>query len=170
MDYFEWFGLERKFVIDQALLRKAFLNKSMELHPDKAGIDEQKSIELSGYNNQAYSTLKDEVLRFEYILTTEGVIRSGEKPVLPQEFLMEMLDMNMEIEMAKENGDKDTLARLDSGLEAKKRSEELSIEPLINQYDSSGLDEAGFQKLKNFYYIRKYLLRIEESIHTFASR
>lgn len=170
MDYFEWFGLERKFAIDQALLRKAFLNKSMELHPDKAGLDEQKSIELSGYNNQAYSTLKDEVLRFEYILTIEGIIRSGEKPVLPQEFLMEMLEMNMEIEMAKESGDKDMLARLASRLESKKSAEELSIEPVKSQYDDSGLDEAGFQKLKTFYYIRKYLLRIEESIYTFASR
>jgi hypothetical protein len=39
-NYFKWFSLEKAYNINHTLLRKAFLAKSMELHPDKSNIDE----------------------------------------------------------------------------------------------------------------------------------
>ncbi|MBK8602112.1 MAG: Fe-S protein assembly co-chaperone HscB [Saprospiraceae bacterium] len=169
MDYFEWFGVERKFNLDPADLRKSFLSKSMELHPDKANSIDESLPEQSGYNNLAYSTLKDKSKRFTYILTLEDIIVAGEKPILPQEFLMEMLEFNMEIEEAKELKDESKLKSLKSQIENKIQLQLSGIQDILNQYDKGILNDDSKSKLKNFHYIEKYLLRIEESIYTFAS-
>ena len=169
MDYFEWFNVARRFEIDQTALRKAFLTKSMELHPDKSTFDSDKQLELSGYNNLAYTTLKDNDKRFEYILTLEQIIISGEKPTLPQEFLMEMLEMNMEIDDAKQNKDDSILEKIKLVISQKKSEAVGSIQGIMNQYDNGQIVETDLLKLKKYYYLSKYLLRIEESIYTFAS-
>ena len=169
MDYFEWFGVDRKFSLDPADLRKSFLSKSRDLHPDKANSTDESLLELSGYNNLAYSTLKDESKRFTYILTLEEIIVAGEKPILPQEFLMEMLEFNMEIEDAKELKDESKLESLKSQIENKIQLQHSGIQDILNQYYKGIIDEDSRRKLKNFHYIEKYLLRIEESIYTFAS-
>ena len=132
MDYFEWFGLERKFNIDQAGLRKAFLTKSMELHPDKTGLNENKAMELSEYNNKAYGILKDSYKTLDYILHLEGIVLADEKYQLPQDFLMEMLELNMEIEDAGESGDKEKLNKIKSDLETKGMKKMLKWKKLKN--------------------------------------
>ena len=169
MDYFEWFGLQRRFDADQGLLRKSFLTKSMELHPDRSAIDEDKQIELAGYNNLAYTTLKEDDKRFEYLLTLEQIITPNDKPILPQEFLMEMLEMNMEIDEAKETKNVSSMEKLKIQVDQKKSAAFDSIQDIMNQYDKGIIDQENKDKLKNYYFIRKYLLRIEESIYTFAS-
>ena len=160
MNYFEWFGVERKFNLDPADLRKSFLSKSMELHPDKANSIDESLPEQSGYNNLAYSTLKDKSKRFTYILTLEDIIVAGEKTILPQEFLMEK---------AKELKDESKLKSLKSQIENKIQLQLSGIQDILNQYDKGILNDDSKSKLKNFHYIEKYLLRIEESIYTFAS-
>lgn len=169
MDYFEWFGVDRKFNVDQPALRKTFLAKSMELHPDRSTFDDDKQIELAEYNNLAYTTLKDDNKRFEYVLTIENIIVPNEKPELPQSFLMEMLEMNMEIDDAKSSNDKIALDSLKSQLDQKKEAASESIQNVMDQYDTGDLNDESKDLLKNYYFIRKYLLRIEESIYTFAS-
>ncbi len=168
-NYFEWFSLEKAYNLNQTLLRKAFIAKSMALHPDKSNIDEAEAITLSEYNNKAYATLKDGYTRLEYILQLEGIIIPDEKYQLPQDFLMEMLEMNMEIENAKENKDEKAINDFKLQLEAKKSTELESAKVILNQYDTHQIDTEAYKKLKKFYYISKYLLRIEESINTFAS-
>lgn len=169
MNYFEWFGIERGFNLDQGKLRKLFLAKSMDLHPDKSALSEDEAIRLSEFNNKAYATLKDGTKRLEYILHLEKIVLPDEKYQLPPEFLMEMLDLNMGIEAAKEEQDEDQLAKFKNELVQKKSYEANAIKDAINQYDTHKIDHNGYEKLKNFYFISKYLLRIEESINTFAS-
>jgi molecular chaperone HscB len=168
-NYFKWFSLEKAYNINHTLLRKAFLAKSMELHPDKSNIDEAEAITLSEYNNKAYAILKGDYTRLEYILQLEGIIIPDEKYQLPQDFLMEMLEINMDIENAKENNDEKAINDYKLQIEAKKIKEFESAKVILNQYDTHTIDTDDYKKLKNFYFISKYLLRIEESINTFAS-
>lgn len=169
MDYFEWFGIDRKYNIDQGALRKAFLVKSMELHPDKAGDQNDAGTDMSGYNNLAYAALKDEKSRLTYILQLEGILIKDEKPQLPQQFLMEMLDLNMEIEDAKDNKDTDKIDKIKAKLNLEQENKLEEVKELLAMYDAGTLTDEGKAQLKNYYFIRKYLLRIEESIYTFAS-
>ena len=169
MDYFEWFGIDRKYNLDQGALRKAFLVKSMELHPDKVGISNDVGTIMSGYNNLAYAALKDDKSRLEYILQLEGILIKDEKPQLPQQFLMEMLELNMEIEDAKDRKDTGAIDMIKAQLNLTQENKLEEVKGILSLYDAGSLTEEGKAQLKNYYFIRKYLLRIEESIYTFAS-
>ena len=98
MDYFAFYELPRQFFPDQEKVRKAFLVKSRQLHPDYFSFslsgEKQKAEELAGINNQAYQTLRDDDKRLAHLLDLEDKLPEEGQAQLPQEFLMEMMDFN----------------------------------------------------------------------------
>jgi len=173
MNYFEFYGIPESFDIDAALLKKKFYALSKQYHPDfYAGEDEEKQqeiLELSTLNNKAYQVLSDPTRRMEYILKLHDLISEGAKPQLPADFLMEMMDIN---ERLMEVDDAEQLAEV--------TSEVLAIEGDINDKfasltaDYAGLDhtaqESRLNEIAEIYFRQKYLLRIKESLDTFAAR
>jgi molecular chaperone HscB len=95
-DYFSFYGLEEKFLIDPTQLKELFLEKSKLYHPDfYIGDAESQNIAISSsaYNNLAYKTLGADISRASYLLS----LKTGneEKSIqLPQAFLMEMMELN----------------------------------------------------------------------------
>ena len=173
MNYFEFYGIPESFNIDVASLKKKFYALSKQYHPDfYAGEDEAKQqeiLELSTLNNKAYQVLSDPTRRMEYILKLHNLVSEGAKPQLPADFLMEMMDINerlMDVE------DAEHLAAV--------TSEVLAIEGDIN--DKFAALTAGYPDLDHtaqenrlneiaeIYFRQKYLLRIKESLDTFAAR
>lgn len=81
-DYFSFFGLPRTLNIETGKLEKTMLALSRRLHPDlygRASEQEQEwSLEQTSKLNDAYRTLRDPVLRTEYLLRIEGV-RTAER-------------------------------------------------------------------------------------------
>src|SRR5271165_3018720 len=77
VDYFSFFGLLPKLNLDAKQLELDFYALSRKLHPDinaKAHAKEQEwSLEKTSQLNDAYRTLKDPILRTEYLLRLEGV-------------------------------------------------------------------------------------------------
>jgi molecular chaperone HscB len=117
MDYFEFFGLPRKLTLDVVALEKQFYAMSRKLHPDRfAGkpVEEQEAaLAQSSLLNDAYRTLKDPILRTQYLLKLEGVeleeqskaatdaARSSgveKKQVVPPELLEEVFELNMQLQ------------------------------------------------------------------------
>jgi molecular chaperone HscB len=109
-DYFSFFGVARKLNLDTAALERAMHQLSRRLHPDvyaRATDQEQEwSLEQTSKLNDAYRTLRDPVLRTEYLLRIEGVRtteRKGEgltaqKQAVPPELLEEVFELNMQLE------------------------------------------------------------------------
>lgn len=173
MNYFEFYGIPESFDIDAALLKKKFYALSKQYHPDfYAGEDETKQqeiLELSTLNNKAYQVLSDHARRMEYILKLHDLVSEGAKPKLPADFLMEMMDIN---ERLMEIDDTKQLAEV--------TSEVLAIEGDINNKfatltaDYTDLDhiaqENRLNEIAEIYFRQKYLLRIKESLDTFAAR
>ena len=173
MNYFEFYGIPESFDIDAALLKKKFYALSKQYHPDfYAGEDEEKQqeiLELSTLNNKAYQVLSDPTRRMEYILKLHDLVSEGAKPQLPADFLMEMMDIN---ERLMEVDDAEQLAGI--------TAEVLAIEGDINDKlskltkDYTELDHTAQESRRNeiaeIYYRQKYLLRIKESLNTFAAR
>ncbi len=117
MDYFEFFGLPRKLALDVVALEKQFYTMSRRLHPDrfagKSVAEQEAALAQSSLLNDAYRTLKEPILRTQYLLKLEGVeleeqskaatdaARSSgveKKQVVPPELLEEVFELNMQLQ------------------------------------------------------------------------
>jgi molecular chaperone HscB len=101
MNYFEFYKLPVHYKIDQKNLRRLFLQKSKEFHPDYHGMDSKLDqaavLEKSSFNNEAYKVLKEDLSRLKYILELNHLIGEKSNNNLPQTFLMEMMDINEQV-------------------------------------------------------------------------
>ncbi len=83
-DHFAVLGIERAWHLDAALLAERHLALSRELHPDRFAQASPRerllSLERTTALNNAYRTLRDPILRAEYILRQEGIGKSGPDP------------------------------------------------------------------------------------------
>jgi molecular chaperone HscB len=122
VDYFTFFGLPYKLNLEPDKLEREFYGLSRHLHPDINAIssqDEQQwSLEKSSQLNDAYRTLKDPIMRTEYLLRLQGVQleeqskaateearRTGKvkKQVVPPDLLEQVFELNMQLEEARMN-------------------------------------------------------------------
>jgi len=173
MNYFDFYGIKESFTPDVALLKKKFYELSKEFHPDfYANEDDEKQqeiLELSTLNNKAWQTLSDAYKRLEYILKEHDLVNEGAKPQLPADFLMEMMDIN---ERLMEVDDAEELAKLTSEVLAVEDDLKLQLEHAQKGYTqlNDTAKEERLNEIAGYYYRQKYLLRIKESLDTFAAR
>jgi molecular chaperone HscB len=124
-DFFQVFGLERRFQIDLTALEQEFHRLSRKVHPDRFARASQNEREWSladtALLNDAYRTLKDPLYRTEYLLKLEGAEigeehagkdRKGQKDPsrVPADLLEEAFELNMQLEemrMAQKMGEDD---------------------------------------------------------------
>ena len=116
-DYFAFFDLPLKLQIDVIALEKQFYTLSRRLHPDRFAsktVEEQEAaLAQSSLLNDAYRTLKDPILRTQYLLKLEGVeleeqskaatdaaraTGAEKKQVVPPELLEEVFELNMQLQ------------------------------------------------------------------------
>ena len=99
-NYFLFYGLEEKYELDKTLIKNCYLEKSKLYHPDFYGDDAQAqniAIASSAYNNLAYKTLSNDIRRAQYLLDLK-LNQSEQSKQLPQDFLMDMMDINERID------------------------------------------------------------------------
>ncbi len=135
MNYFEVFELPEKLTIDTAVLEKQFYSLSRRLHPDRFAsrpvAEQEEALARSSLLNDAYRTLKDSILRTQYLLKLQGIEieqqskaatdaarqTGGEKKqVVPPELLEEVFELNMQLQemrMAKQMGEDEPELRRD---------------------------------------------------------
>jgi molecular chaperone HscB len=173
INYFEFYNIPESFHPDVAFLKKRFYELSKEYHPDfYANEDDEKQqeiLELSTINNKAWQTLSDPTKRLEYILRQHELLVDGAKPQLPSDFLMDMMDINerlMEIEDAEQwAAITEEVLAVDDDINAQ-------LHKLTNGYSTLNdtAKEERLNEILDLYYRQKYLLRIKESLNTFAAR
>jgi molecular chaperone HscB len=173
MDFFEVFGLPRHLQIDLAALEKAFYAQSRKLHPDrfaaKPFAEQEAALAESSRLNDAYRTLKDPILRTQYVLALEGVeleeqskaateaaraAGTPKKQLIPPELLEEVFELNMqlaEMKAAKEFGDeadpdlRRDLAAAARGFDARMAETGRELEALWVRWDAA-IDSASDAK------------------------
>ena len=173
INYFDFYQIPESFNPDAALLKKKFYALSKEYHPDfyanEDDAKQQEILELSTINNKAYQALADPNKRLEYILKLHGLANEGAKPQLPADFLMEMMDIN---ERLMEIDNKEELGHVTAEVLAIEGDINTELDALTKDYD--GLNETAKENrlndIANIYFRQKYLLRIKESLNTFAAR
>ena len=128
VDYFAIFGLPRKLWIETSAFEQKFLQMSWKLHPDNfvnaSEPERELSLKRSSELNDAYRTLRDPVVRVEYLLEIEGARKEGEhKQQAPPELLEEVFELNEsldELREARQSGG--NLATLKARLEAAEKN------------------------------------------------
>ncbi|MEO6803334.1 MAG: Fe-S protein assembly co-chaperone HscB [Granulicella sp.] len=163
-DFFEFFALPRKLHLDTAALEKQFYTLSRKLHPDRfaarPAAEQEAALAQSSLLNDAYRTLKDPILRTQYLLSLEGVEleeqskaateaarTSGvaKKQIVPPDLLEEAFELNMQLEemrMAKKMGEDDPQLRKDllnakQTFDAKMAETHANLEQLWTKWDAS---------------------------------
>lgn len=173
MNYFEFYGIKESFSPDVEKLKEKFYELSKRYHPDfyanEDEVKQQEILELSTINNKAWQTLSDPYKRLEYILKTHDLLQEGAKPQLPADFLMEMMDIN---ERLMEVDDAAQLADLTGEVLAVEDDIKQKIAHATDGYDNldDTAKESRLNDVAGCYYRQKYLLRIKESLNTFAAR
>jgi molecular chaperone HscB len=120
-DYFSLFSLPQHLHLDLAALEKTFYAQSRKLHPDrfaaKPAAEQQAALAASSQLNDAYRTLRDPILRTEYLLSLQGIqleeqsraatdlakaTGTAKKQVAPPDLLEEAFELNMALEEMRE--------------------------------------------------------------------
>ncbi len=134
-NYFSFFDLPLKLEVDVLSLEKQFYALSRKLHPDRFAsrpvAEQEAALAQSSLLNDAYRTLKDPILRTQYLLKLEGVeleeqskaatdaaraTGQQKKQVVPAELLEEVFELNMqlaEMRAAKQMGEDEPELRRD---------------------------------------------------------
>jgi molecular chaperone HscB len=173
MDYFEFFRLPRKLTLDVVALEKQFYTMSRKLHPDRFAsrplAEQEAALAQSSLLNDAYRTLKDPILRTQYLLKLEGVEleeqskaateaarASGveKKQVVPPELLEEVFELNMQLQemrAANQMGEDEPELRRDlmtakDAFDAKMVETQAELEELWKGWDAA--TEAGDEAKK----------------------
>lgn len=174
MNYFELYGIDEAFDIDEGLVKRKFYELSKKYHPDfyinEDESRQQEILELSTLNNKAYQVLSDPAKRMQYILDLHELIAEGEKYQLPQDFLMEMMEVNeslMELEFDRDDA---MLAKVSGEVADVENGLLNQMKQITSAYSGQSPEEkkASLLKIKDLYYRQKYLLRIRESLNKFA--
>lgn len=173
-NYFEHFGLEWQFDLNDADLKKKFLLKSREYHPDfhtdKSEAEQEAILAQSSYNNTAFKILKNPETRFKYLLTLHNVNFEEGKQSLPKIFLMEMMDFNENLMDAQMEADQKKISSLTSELEEIEKSLYTGVSSIIEGYIPDQITTSELDSLKEYFFKKKYLLRIRENLNKFAVR
>lgn len=162
-DYFRFFGLETRLNLDADSLQKRFYELSKALHPDrylrKSETERRYSLEASAVLNDGYRTLRDPVLRAEYVLKANGFdIGEQRSKDVPPELLEEVFELNMVLEELK-SGDNGARPQLE---EARRKFEHLQAETdrelaeQFRRWDSGGGQEALIE-IRKILNRRRYL-------------
>ncbi len=99
-DYYLFFEVPEQFWPDMDTLRERYYQNVRRFHPDQYASDEtgkERSLLVSAMNNRAWKCLSDFESRVKYLLMRRGLANEDDRSALPQEFLMDMLDLNDEV-------------------------------------------------------------------------
>ncbi len=170
MDYFELYGLPVTFNPDLKLVKQKFYELSKKYHPDfyinESAEKQEEVLELSTINNKAYQVLNDPQRRLHYILVLKGQLADGENYVLPQGFLMDMMDVNEALMELQFEPDASKLEEVKGEIDQVEKGLEDELSNLTSSFDTQDPDqqEQALLAIKDLYYRNKYLLRIRESL------
>ncbi len=168
MDYFELFGMPVSLKVNKAYNVKKYYELSKEFHPDHFSLDnsnaQEKALMMSSEINKAKKILDHADQRLAYYLTINNILNSEEKQVLPPQFLGEMMDVNEQLMELEFDKDASQLAAIQLAVVEKETLiyEEVAV---FFEMDELQITDSDKQKLKDYYYKKKYLNRILERLN-----
>jgi molecular chaperone HscB len=174
-NYFELYELPVGFHPDATAVKNKFYELSRRYHPDRFAqaddVTRAEVLRMSALNNDAYKTLNNSDAITSYILKLNNLLEEEEKYNLPPAFLMEMMDLNevvsdYELDINNEALKQQAIHSLQEQL----AQWDAEVRPLTDRHDTGTQTTELLLQIKDYYFRKKYLLRIQERINKFAAR
>lgn len=167
MNYFELFDIPVQLKIDKAKLASKYFELSRKHHPDyfvNENPEKQQSVlEISAQLNKAYKTFQNTDETIKYTLQLKGLLQEEEKYQLPPDFLMEVLEINEQL--MDMQGDPAGKVRIQLAIDNMQVEIYEPVKDIIEHYGESITTEKDLLKVKEYYFKKKYLLRIQEQLN-----
>ncbi len=167
-NHFEFYGLPVQLNLDLANLKQKFFEISRTYHPDlfanSTPSEQEKALEISTQNTIAYKTLLNDNSRLEHLL---HLYHTDTNQTLPPTFLGQMMDLNEQIdEVTPETRD-----GLVAEIRELQNQFEVEMHSLFEAFDTAAeADKTSILLTLNQLHLKnKYLLRLNESLNTFAA-
>ncbi len=160
-NYFKFYGITPAFSVDEKELKNLFLEKSRQFHPDFYGDDmaaQMKAIEVTAFNNKAFKILSQPTERLKYLIQLHDE-NKDQAQTLPQDFLMEMLELNEQIdEFAFGNNNPDLKNTIETDINSTLKN---LMTTIINLVNANQWTEAKGELLK-LNYLERLAVRLLE--------
>lgn len=110
-NYFELFGLPATYVVDMQMLRDRYRELQGLVHPDRyaatsSDAEKRQAQQAAGHVNMAFETLKEPILRAQYLLKLHGIdMELHSETTRDTAFLMEQLELREELEEIRSSDD-----------------------------------------------------------------
>ena len=149
-DYFAFFGLPRKLLLDSQDLERRFRDLSRKFHPDyfynASPAERVASLERSSYLNDAFRALRNPITRIEHLLAIEGLASPKSEEgaaTVPPSVLEEVFTLNEELDEIRElreSGDdpealRSRLKNARAPINRRRDEHERSLDELMAQWD-----------------------------------
>ena len=167
-------GLPRGVDVDRAELERAYRERSLRLHPDRAGKDDPRerrlALERTALLNEAYRTLRSPEARAFYLLKLHGLdlTRDAARAVsIPPTVLEEVLDLREQLESAREAGDDEQVSALSDRVRVQSATTLSAAQSALRRLEQAPTDEAArveaAQALARLRYHHRFLEAAEGS-------
>ena len=176
LDYFELFGIPRRWHVVLDELERRFHEQSKLFHPDRhAQSDAPNRVKtaLASTNlNQAWRTLKAEIPRAEHLLKLEGIELSDERrghKVAPG-FLMEIMELREALMDARVAGDAAKVSALGGDVRARRETIMQALDAAFTRYEQAGGDDdkkAALATAADALVAERYYRRFLEEVEAF---
>jgi molecular chaperone HscB len=158
---FSILGVDERFDLDADALERSFRERSRQVHPDRFAKaspgDRLKALEASTALNDAFRALKNPTARAEHLLALRGVT-IDDRDAVPQDFLLEILELREALAEAKGSGDTAAVARLEGDMRAR---HEASVRRIGELFAAGGDLGEVKRELVNLRYFQRFLDEVQ---------
>lgn len=167
MNYFEIFGIPIQLKVDKNELPKKFFELSKKFHPDfyanTTPSEQNRALEITANLNKAFKTFQSPDETIKYVLHLKELIEEEEKYQLPPDFLMEVLEINEKLMDARD--EPELKLNLQSAIDNLTSEIYEPVKETVEHYQEGVTTEKELLQVKEYYYKKKYLQRIQQQLN-----
>lgn len=164
MTYFELFGIPVQLKIDKSTLPARFFELSRLYHPDyhiqRSPEEQRDALQKAADLNKAYKIFQDPDATIRYVLKLKGLLEEEEKFELPPDFLMEVMDLNEQMM----DGDASGRDSVKNAVLSFQQEIYAPVKEIVEHYQEGVTGEKELLQVKAYYFKKKYLDRLAESL------
>ena len=157
MNYFELFAIPVSLKVDKSPLAKKYFELQKQYHPDfftqSDEAAQKEALETSSIINKALKVLQQPDATIQYVLQLKGLLEENEKYNLPPDFLMDMMDLNEKLTEEASEVFKESVNQIETDIYNE-------VKNIIETYNNEAITMENLQKVKEYYFKKKYLQRI----------